>query len=100
MVKETFSWFLLLCVGEKKGKRMTSPNLIFRAGEMPKGVMGPFVADCVGSCKSCLPSNASAALWASAWQESWLGDVWVSEKSWFPFGSRRIKSSKLPNLLF
>lgn len=79
---------------------MTSPYLIFRAGEKPKGVMGPFAAECMGACKSCLPSNASATLWASAWQERRLGNVWAAEQSWLPFGSRRIMSSKLQNLLF
>lgn len=45
------------------------------------------------------PSNASAALWAPAWQEQCFTNVWVSE-SWIPFSSRRRLSSEPPDPLF
>lgn len=65
-----------MCWWKKKKENIstgvTSPNLIFRAGDKPRGAMGPMAED--------VWELTRAPLWAAAWQESCFTKAWVSEK--------------------
>lgn len=64
--------YVLVKKKENISTGVTSPNLIFRAGDKPRGAMGPMAED--------VWELTRAPLWAAAWQESCFTKAWVSEK--------------------
>lgn len=78
---------------------VTSPNVIFRAGDKPRGGMSPMAEDVWELTRAACPAMPQQHFGHQPGKRD-ASPMHGFQKSWIPFTSRRRMSSELTNPLF